>query len=180
MGDNSWQQDLGERYTGTVKNIVPGRGYTFITCPEVHALHGFDTYLHDKQREGLPVESGSTISFTIEVKNGKPQARQVQVVDTPPARQVQMVNTPGGQPVLQKAPVIKVLVKPKAEPKLIPARNKRSFDEMLSGGGSAEDGSAGGGSEGGGSTDADFLQMMLGGNADPMARMKAMEMMGTS
>jgi len=63
-------------YYGTVKAILPEKGFGFVTCDESHANYGADVYLHSTQLMGL--EQGMQIVFQVKVNaKGKPQAVDV-------------------------------------------------------------------------------------------------------
>mmetsp|Transcript_100002 Transcript_100002/g.283042 ORF Transcript_100002/g.283042 Transcript_100002/m.283042 type:complete len:357 (+) Transcript_100002:30-1100(+) len=65
----------GARHIGVIKKFWPENRYGFIDCPELHAQYGSDVFLSDKQVG--PFQNGSRVSFTYEVKNGKPQAYEL-------------------------------------------------------------------------------------------------------
>lgn len=63
-------------YTGTVKAILPEKGFGFVSCDESHARYGADVYLHSTQLAN--VEQGMQISFQVKVNaKGQPQAVDV-------------------------------------------------------------------------------------------------------
>lgn len=65
MDDPTW-------YYGTVKTILHGKGYGFVSCDECYAQYNTDAYLHSSQLEGLEV--GMQIVFKVKINaRGQPQ-----------------------------------------------------------------------------------------------------------
>lgn len=71
-----------EWFTGTVKAILPEKGFGFVSCDESFAQFGADAFLHSTQLPGL--EQGMEISFKVQLNaKGKPQATDVSPVSAP-------------------------------------------------------------------------------------------------
>lgn len=68
--------DAVERCFGTIKKFDANKQYGFIECPEIHAHYGVDCFLSDKQIGAF--DNGSYVSFFFDVKDGKPQAYDLQ------------------------------------------------------------------------------------------------------
>mmetsp|Transcript_56553 Transcript_56553/g.143065 ORF Transcript_56553/g.143065 Transcript_56553/m.143065 type:complete len:381 (-) Transcript_56553:245-1387(-) len=66
----------GTRYVGTITSFMPEKHFGFIASQAVTAHFGRDTFLSDLEIGSFKV--GDTVSFTLLVKNGKPQARNLQ------------------------------------------------------------------------------------------------------
>lgn len=71
-----------EWFTGTVKAILPEKGFGFVACDESFAQFGADAFLHSTQLPGL--EQGMVISFKVKLNaRGKPQATDVSPASAP-------------------------------------------------------------------------------------------------
>jgi cold shock CspA family protein len=71
----------GQRMLGVVKNYNGSTGFGFITCAETQQLFKRDVFLQRQEVVASGAKVGSTVSFTIDLnKDGKPQARSVEVV----------------------------------------------------------------------------------------------------
>jgi len=66
----------GARYVGTITSFMPEKRFGFITSEALSAHFGKDTFLSDLEIGNFKV--GDTISFMLAIKNGRPQARQLQ------------------------------------------------------------------------------------------------------
>merc|ERR1711974_430282 len=66
-----------ERYYGTICVFYPEKRYGFIKCDAVERMFAKDTFLSDMEVGNFKV--GDAVSFTLAVKEGKPQARRLQV-----------------------------------------------------------------------------------------------------
>jgi 25S rRNA (uracil2634-N3)-methyltransferase len=75
VGGASDEQGGKVRYSGTIKSINRGNGFGFITCQEIFAVYHRDVFIHKNQAEGYSV--GDSVTFSIDVVEGKPQARDV-------------------------------------------------------------------------------------------------------
>jgi len=74
---------LEERFEGEVSAIKQptseGRpAFGFVTCEETRARFGEDVFLHSSQAEMLQV--GQKVSFGVQLKKGKPQAVDLEVI----------------------------------------------------------------------------------------------------
>jgi cold shock CspA family protein len=66
------------RYVGAIHHFQADRRYGFISCDDVTAMFGMDTFLSNMEIGDF--NNGDVVSFSIEVnKQGKPQARQLAV-----------------------------------------------------------------------------------------------------
>jgi cold shock CspA family protein len=72
-----------KRYVGQLQNYSQKNGYGFLTNPQTKAKYNQDVFLHKAQYEALRMQSGGYlelgvwVEFSIEEKDGKPQARDV-------------------------------------------------------------------------------------------------------
>jgi len=66
----------GLRYTGTIKSFNEATGFGFIECPEAFRQFRRDVFLH-KQQLGR-FSKGVSVTFKLELKDGKPQAQDLQ------------------------------------------------------------------------------------------------------
>lgn len=67
------------RYVGRIHRYLPAKDYGFIRCDEAHRVWNCDVFIH---RDYLGnAQEGDEISFSVEVKKGKPQAREVMLAD---------------------------------------------------------------------------------------------------
>lgn len=73
-----WPGAEEKRYEGRVKVFDVNQGFGFIQSFEVHQLYGCDAFLNQAVAGTFAV--GSQVTFTVEMKKGKPQARNV-IVD---------------------------------------------------------------------------------------------------
>lgn len=64
-----------EVFDGVIKSFNERSGYGFIACDETMAMYGGDVYLHRRSMGDCQI--GEAVSFTINVKDGKPQANEV-------------------------------------------------------------------------------------------------------
>jgi len=73
----------GTRYVGRLQNYSQKNGYGFLACDDTKAKYNADVFLHKAQYNELQVQSGgyiqigAMVEFSVEEKEGKPQARQV-------------------------------------------------------------------------------------------------------
>jgi len=67
-----WPGAMDKRYEGRVKTFNLVSGFGFIQCQEMHQLYGCDAFLNT-----MVAVAGTKVSFSVEIKNGKPQARNV-------------------------------------------------------------------------------------------------------
>lgn len=68
----------GMRFVGKIKSFAALSGFGFIDCPELQSRFQSDVFLHKTQLEeaGLQTkDQGMMVSFSIDVRHGKPQAR---------------------------------------------------------------------------------------------------------
>lgn len=86
------------RYTGTVKSMNTANGFGFIACPETHARYQRDVFLHHKQaaQAGGRCVPGTRVEFSIQEKQGQPQARDVTVVQEDRQLKVSNAGRDGG------------------------------------------------------------------------------------
>eukprot|EP00746_Dinoflagellata_sp_MGD_P147859 gnl/MRDRNA2_/MRDRNA2_80170_c0_seq2.p1 gnl/MRDRNA2_/MRDRNA2_80170_c0~~gnl/MRDRNA2_/MRDRNA2_80170_c0_seq2.p1 ORF type:complete len:400 (-),score=84.42 gnl/MRDRNA2_/MRDRNA2_80170_c0_seq2:16-1215(-) len=95
-----------DRYVGVVKSFSPKTGFGFISCPDLFASFGRDTFVHHKQVEGFNV--GDTVAFTqVFNKEGHPQAIELQAYSDDAAATGNMIATgdkpsPGPQVIKRK------------------------------------------------------------------------------
>lgn len=75
------QEDLAweKRYIGVIRVFYEDRHFGFIRSDDIHAAFGSDAFLSDKELGEFAV--GSTVSFCIAEKNGKPQARLLEAAE---------------------------------------------------------------------------------------------------
>jgi len=72
-------------YHGTIKSFNLNKGYGFIACPELHAKHGCDVFMHRNQFFACTCDLsvGDSVVFKVEIsKQGKPQARGLYKYDS--------------------------------------------------------------------------------------------------
>lgn len=70
-----WPGATEKRYEGRIKAFNVVQGFGFIQSVEMHQLYGCDAFLNQAVVGGMVV--GSTVSFSVEIVKGKPQARNV-------------------------------------------------------------------------------------------------------
>lgn len=86
--EESLKRPLETRHSGTISAYYPEKGFGFIKCPEVHALFGFDVFVHQKHIGSFNI--GDQVTFTVTTnKHGKPQASDLQSMVHVPAPPVQ-------------------------------------------------------------------------------------------
>jgi len=61
------------RFVGTISNIHPEKGFSFLTCPEATEIFGIDVFLHSAQRGAFQVHDEVNFAVLLN-KDGKPQA----------------------------------------------------------------------------------------------------------
>lgn len=64
-------------FRGRVKCFEQQRNFGFISCAEAHQIYGKDVWLHGNQREDCGV--GDEVLFTVDIVEGKPQARNLRL-----------------------------------------------------------------------------------------------------
>jgi cold shock CspA family protein len=69
----------GKRYEGRLKTFNQVQGFGFIQSSDIYQMHGCDAFVNQAIDGGIVV--GSMVSFTLEVRNGKPQARNCVLED---------------------------------------------------------------------------------------------------
>lgn len=67
-----------ETYIGEIKSFNVMNGFGFIQNATLKEKYGRDVFLHESQFEGMKI--GDRVSFTLQVKDGKPQALDVKRV----------------------------------------------------------------------------------------------------
>lgn len=67
-------------HIGYLKLFMEAKGCGFISCEATHSAFGCDVFLH-KNELGRIGDVGVTVSFHLTLKNGRPQAEQVELVD---------------------------------------------------------------------------------------------------
>jgi len=78
--------DSDPRYTGQLSKYNPKSGYGFISSKDTQTLYpDCDVFLHRNQFEDLNlrypgIRPGVWVEFGVELKNGKPQARDIEVI----------------------------------------------------------------------------------------------------
>jgi len=70
-------QSSDKTFVGRVKSYYPKQGFGFIECDETSSIYNSDIFLHKNQAEEASVEKGNMVTFSVQVMNGKPQAREV-------------------------------------------------------------------------------------------------------
>lgn len=86
----------GARYVGTITSFMPEKHFGFIASQALTAYFGRDTFLSDIEIGSFKV--GDTVSFTLLIKNGRPQARNLQSSfgEVPPPNSVAAAGLGGG------------------------------------------------------------------------------------
>lgn len=84
-----------KRFSGRVKSFSIVQGFGFIQSPEIHQLYGCDAFLNQAVIGGIVV--GSQVTFSVEMKNGKPQARDVMLEEDSRRQPEKEFDAPGVQ-----------------------------------------------------------------------------------
>mmetsp|Transcript_44417 Transcript_44417/g.96547 ORF Transcript_44417/g.96547 Transcript_44417/m.96547 type:complete len:740 (+) Transcript_44417:198-2417(+) len=92
--------DAEGEFQGKLKSFSEMQGYGFIGCPSLHAQYGRDVFAHSSQLEGIRI--GDSVSFSIQVKRGQPQAcgvEKIRAVSGAAAGSTAKANGTNGQEV---------------------------------------------------------------------------------
>jgi len=74
----------GQTYVGTLKSFNEVNNYGFISCDEVKAKHGNDTFVHGRSLANLNAEIGTRLEFELGISTrGQPQAMDVRLEGQP-------------------------------------------------------------------------------------------------
>lgn len=77
---NRGAQSSNGRHFGNVKSFNLGKGYGFISCPELHKTHGQDVFLHKNEYGVAGLYEGARVSFGVQMnRGGQPQAVNVEL-----------------------------------------------------------------------------------------------------
>ncbi|CAE7923095.1 unnamed protein product, partial [Symbiodinium necroappetens] len=86
MASGKIGEEAGKCFKGRIKSYQPGNGYGFIECPETYQDFGRDVYLSRQQLEQLritTIPSNTDVAFKVYVRDGKPQAYDLELLCHP-------------------------------------------------------------------------------------------------
>merc|ERR1711920_867019 len=76
--------NTGKVHVGVLKSFNEMNNYGFISCDEVHAEHGSDTFVHGKMLQHLSCAPGTRLEFDLGISaKGQPQAMNIRFEGQP-------------------------------------------------------------------------------------------------